>query len=139
VVYDTENASCCGAPENSSSSRRVSVVLPAPDGDETISRMPRPDAGDAAPAPDARRLAVTTRIIPPGLACAVRPAPRPCDLARPQLLDVLDLLADLLETRLGIDDRDPDLGGGRLGADRVELAADLLDQEVEAAADRALA
>lgn len=54
-------------------------------------------------------------------------------------LDVLDLLADLLESGLGADDRGPDLGGGRLGADRVELAADLLDQEVEPPADRAIA
>ena len=38
VVYETENSSW---PANSASRRRVSVVLPAPDGDETMTRTPR--------------------------------------------------------------------------------------------------
>jgi ABC-type glycerol-3-phosphate transport system substrate-binding protein len=80
-------------------------------------------------APDARLRAVTPRIIPIEAS----------EVASRSLLDVLDLLAHLLERGLGADDRGADLGGGRLGADRVELAADLLDEEVEPPADRTVA
>src|SRR5262249_41799368 len=96
VVYETENSSS----GNSPSRRRVSVVLPAPDGDETMARTPRRDI----------------RLI---------------------LFHVLDLLAHLLELGLGADDQIDDLGRGGFGAHRVELAAELLDEEVEATPDAA--
>src|SRR4051812_29974917 len=59
--------------------------------------------------------------------------PRPLTTAS---FHVLDLLAHLLEHGLCLDDGRGDLRERRLAPDRVELAPDLLNEEVEAAAAR---
>src|SRR5437764_1323877 len=84
-------------------SRSTSVVLPVPDGAETMNSSPRGRAASVA------------------------------------LLDILDLLAHLLELRLGRDDefRNPQAVG--LRADRVDLAVHLLEQEIELASARLVA
>src|SRR6478736_9335712 len=56
---------------------------------------------------------------------------------RPASLDVLDLLAQLLDRDLHVDRDRCHLDRGRLGAERVRLAQQLLDQELEALADLA--
>ena len=52
------------------------------------------------------------------------------------LLDILDLLADLLDGRLAAHDEAGDLEIRGLGADRVQLAVDLLQHEVDALGHR---
>src|SRR5258705_5637452 len=84
------------------SARFEIVVLPAPEGAETMKRIPS----------------------------LVR---RATSMA---LFDVLDLLADLLHLALGVDRelRQPEVA--RLGGHGVDLAADLLEQELDLLADR---
>src|SRR5439155_9130367 len=55
----------------------------------------------------------------------------------PALLDVLYLLAQLLDRDLHVDRDRGHLDRGRLGAERVGLAQQLLDDELEALADLA--
>src|SRR6187551_1482687 len=88
---------------NSPMSRRQSVVLPAPDGDETTMRSPR------------------------GFwSVMVMMA-----YSNGALFDVLDLLAEALELGLHVDDARGDLARLRFAADGVHLSVDLLRQEVE--------
>src|SRR5262245_50043630 len=89
---------------------RDSVVLPAPDGDDSTIIRPRR---------------------------AIASLPRPCFPPPAPLLKILYLLAELLDQALELE---PDIGElhvVRLGAQRVGLAVELLCQEVEPAADRA--
>src|SRR5262245_4501515 len=88
---------------------RDSVVLPAPEGEESTSSSPR-RAIAGAPGPPARGWGVS--------------------------LNVLHLLAHLVDHRLELQARPRGLGIGRLGAQRIGLAVELLGQEVEAAARR---
>src|SRR3569623_574806 len=92
------------------SSLREIVVLPAPEGEERTSISPR-------------RLTSMNPEDPVGL------------LIKPSSLDVLDLLAQLLDRRLQVD---PDAGEadiGALGTERVGLAVEFLAEEVELAPD----
>ena len=59
----------------------------------------------------------------------------PCALSA-ALLDILDLLPHLLELRLGVDDQLRDAQAVGLGADGVDLAVHLLEQEIELPAAR---
>src|SRR5690349_20450158 len=89
------------------------VVLPAPDGEERTSISPR-------------RL---TSMKPDDAGAVI--------VLESSSLDVLDLLAQLLDRRLQVD---PDTGEadiGALGAERIGLAVEFLAEEVELAPDRA--
>src|SRR3981081_2322910 len=89
---------------------RDNVVLPAPEGEDSTSRSPL------------RAIASLCR-------------PRGCPAI--PLLQVLDLLAELLDQALELE---PDIGQlhvARLGAQRVGLAVELLGEKIELAADRA--
>src|SRR5438552_18598971 len=98
-----------------STSRSTSVVLPAPDGADTMKSKPaRP--GPVAPRPGSGR---------PRGSRGVEAS-----------LDILDLLAHLLELRLRRDDELRDTEAVGLGTHRVDLAVHLLQQEVELASAR---
>src|SRR5690349_1374650 len=90
------------------------VVLPAPEGEERTSISPR-------------RLTSMKPDDPAGALISLKSLS----------LDVLDLLAQLLDRRLQVD---PDVGEadiGALGAERVGLAVEFLAEEIELAPDRA--
>src|SRR5215208_3270417 len=90
VVYETENSRA----GNSVRRRRVSVVLPAPDGDETMTSTPRrASPGRSGPATSSPPLA--SGLLSVGL--------------MRRSFDVLDLLAHLLELGLGGDHPSHDL------------------------------
>src|SRR5690606_34262154 len=95
------------------SRRREIVVLPAPEGEDRTSISPRRWMcdGSAASAASIGRLSVA-------------------------LLNVLHLLAELLDDGLQVQADTGQLQVAGLGADRVRLAVQLLAEEVEPAADR---
>src|SRR3990172_4806534 len=92
-------------PGSSSRSRRDSVVLPAPEGDDNTSMRPL--------------LAMPVSISPS--------------------LDVLDLLAQLIDDGLELEPGPADLDVGSFRADRVRLAIELLRQKFEFASNRLVA
>src|SRR6476620_142882 len=92
---------------SSSRRSRVSVVLPAPDGEESTSIRPRRPM-----------MSFSSSAVMRGS------------------LDILHLLAELLDLRLEVQPDDGEGGVVGLGAERVGLARKLLGQEVEAAPDR---
>src|SRR5687768_3074659 len=94
----------CGT---SCASRSTSVVLPVPDGAETMNSRPRRCAADG-----------------PWSAGA---------LAEAGLLDILDLLAHLFEFGLGVDDQLRDAQAVGLRTDGVDFAVHLLQEEIELA------
>src|SRR5262245_62013235 len=90
-------------PESAAKRRRASVVLPAPEGEESTSSSPlRPMRGAS---------------------------PRAGTLARS--LNVLDLLAHLVDKRLQSNARPRNLRIGSLGAWRIGFPVELLGQEIE--------
>src|SRR5262245_6532773 len=95
---------------SAANSRRASVVLPAPAGDERINSMPR------------------------------RPMPGPLDTAssRPSSLNVLDLLTHLIDDGLQLQAGPCRLRIAGFGAQRVRLAIELLRQKIEPSPGRLL-
>src|SRR5450631_478442 len=100
------------------SSIRVKVVLPAPDGDERINIKPRRPSG----------------VFWPG---AVLSLAKWLSSGMSFLLDVLDLLAELLDFDAQFETKRRQARVVRFGAQRIGLAGQFLGQEVEPAADRA--
>ena len=96
--------------------RRASVVLPAPDGDDSTNNSPRRAIGGIA--------ARSTGLV--GLVGFV-------DIG---LLDVLDLLAQLIDHGFECQPVAGDFGVVAFGAERVGFAVEFLGEEVEFAADR---
>src|SRR5690348_13477732 len=91
---------------------RVSDVLPPPDGAETMKSPP-----------GARAIRTISEVF----------------IRLSSLLDILHLLAQLLDDDLDLDGVARDLGVLRLRSQRVRLAVQLLHQEVQPPADRVLA
>src|SRR5690242_16530562 len=97
---------------SSPKSFREIVVLPAPEGEERTSISPR-------------RLT------------SMKPDDPAAVLIKSSSLDVLDLLAQLLDRRLQVDADAGEADIGTLGAERVGLAVEFLAEEVELAPDGA--